>query len=794
MRSASSRRSLRELSRYKLRTFLTVLTLAAAVTGVWLFATPQQLGGAMDELVTQDRLHDVMLYPDGVAIDDEALAELRGLPNVAALEARATTLTTIRSGNRIQDVWVIGVAEFADQQVNVVEADQGRLPASATAFEVVSDPQNDRSGRSVGAIGETVFIEDRASTEHEVKIVGTGSSLYYGNTVVEGSPVLYAPAEVVARLVGYGVFTRIEFSVTDRGEEATSLTIERVRAELAELKPNVRYNAFPDVRPAGEWPGEDDFDNFLVLFWVIAAVALVSAMMLVGTTMNTIVRSQTREIGIMKALGGRRRLVGANVAATSLLLGLAGTVLGLAMGIPLSNFLVGFMGSELIGAELGWQVSKLAVLGSILVGVGGTLLASIPAMRRAMRLSVIEAIGSPGIEGKFGLARLDRAVGRATFLPRVVQLGIRNVVRQKGRAAATVAQVALAVGTMVAFTATVLTMVSVSEQSRQAEGGDIWVYTSGQGRALDDEAAEQVAGIPGVDRVQPIAYSGLLVGDTETFAWGLPADPIYPYELDRGRWFTEQENRDGEFVAVIGPALANVHDLDIGDPVRVETRDQTLAFEVIGVDTTMVGDGLALFVPVETLLAQSNLSEPTEFWVSTTSDSPDFVDEVNVALRVVLQQQRYSYDSTVRYLDRAAEASSDRTIIAVIMALGIPVVAIGTIGLVSTMTTNIMERMREIGVLRGIGARSRDLRRVFRAEAMVLVTVGWMAGIVVGYGLARVILGAFNNAFHVSFALEFPLWPLGVALVLALCVSAVALILPLRRASHLSASAALRYQ
>ena len=74
MRSASSRRSLRELSRYKLRTFLTVLTLAVAVTGIWLFATPQQLGGAMDVLVAEDRLHDVVLYPDGVALDDAAVA------------------------------------------------------------------------------------------------------------------------------------------------------------------------------------------------------------------------------------------------------------------------------------------------------------------------------------------------------------------------------------------------------------------------------------------------------------------------------------------------------------------------------------------------------------------------------------------------------------------------------------------------------------------------------------------------------------------------------------------------
>ncbi len=793
MRSASTLRAWRELSRYRLRTLLTVLTLAVAVVGVWLFATPQQLGAAMDELVARDHLPDVVLYPDGVALDDAAVTRLRALANIGALDARATFFTEVRSGSRVQDVWIIGVSDFTAQRVNVVRADEGRLPVGP-ALEVVSDPQNDRSGRAVGAPGETVFVSDFRSATRALEIVGTGSSLSFGNTVVEGAPVLYAPIEVVWDLAGYDVFTRVEFTVFDRGDEATSDTIDRVRAALADLKPGVRYNALPDIRPEGQWPGEDDFDNFLVLFWVIAAVALVSAMVLVATTMNTLVRAQRQEIAIMKALGARTRRVAAAIAMTSLLFGVVGTAVGIAFGMLLSNLLIGFLGSKLIGAQLSWQVSPLAVFGSLAVGVGGTLLASAPAVRRATRLSVIDALGRPGIEGSFGLGRLDRAAGRATFLPRVAQLGVRNALRQKGRAAATIAQIALAVGTMLAFTATVLTMITVSAQSRDAEGGDIWVYTSGSGQALDNRAVEAVAHLAGVDRVQPLTYSPLLVGDTETFAWGLPADPIYPYELERGRWFTEAESRSGALVVVIGPALANVHHLDVGDHVLATIRDGTVEMEVVGIDTTMVGDGLALYVPIGTALSLAGLDAPTEFWVTTTSRSTDDIDRVNLAIRGLLAREGYAFDSALQYIDRAADEASDRTIVAVIMALGIPVVAIGAIGLVNTMTTNILERTREIGVLRSIGARGRDLRRVFLAEAAVLIFVGWLAGIVVGYGLARLILGAFNDAFDVHFALQFPLWPLAVALVLALVVSAMALIAPLRRASRLSASDALRYQ
>ena len=130
----------------------------------------------------------------------------------------------------------------------------------------------------------------------------------------------------------------------------------------------------------------------------------------------------------------------------------------------------------------------------------------------------------------------------------------------------------------------------------------------------------------------------------------------------------------------------------------------------------------------------------------------------------------------------------------IIMSLGIPVVAMGMIGLVSAMTSNILERTREIGILRSIGARARHIRRVFLAEAVALVVAGWLLGIAVGYVIARIVLRAMNDAFDVSFTLRYPAWPMLVALVLTLVVAAAVLRRPLRRAGRLSPSTALRYE
>ncbi len=245
---------------------------------------------------------------------------------------------------------------------------------------------------------------------------------------------------------------------------------------------------------------------------------------------------------------------------------------------------------------------------------------------------------------------------------------------------------------------------------------------------------------------------------------------------------------------MVGPALANIHDITVGDTVRVETVGGPVALRVVGIDTTMVGDGQALFVPIEMILSMVPATEPSWFWVTTASRRTSDIDRVATRIHGALDEGRYGYRADIRHVERAAERAEDRIIVAVILSLGVPVVAMGMIGLVSAMTTSILERTREIGVLRSVGARARDIRRVFLTEAVVLVVLGWMLGIAVGYGIARIILRAMNDAFEVSFSLRYPLWPLGAALVVTLLVALLVIRGPLRRAGEMPPSAALRYE
>ncbi len=798
MRSALTRRSWRELTRRRARSTLTIATLSAAIAGLWLFATPSLMDSAIAERVATDRAHEVLLKPGGIELDDAELARLRSLPNVAGLDGRATFWTNVAMGEQMRRVQVVGVRDFGDQQVNVVSVTAGAAPRDgATSLEALAEAQNFRMGSLRADTGDVLQIRSADGSWRPLAVTGRGQTLEFGSTVAGGDPVLYVASAAVNELAGFAGLTRIEATLVDHDPEAVAATLDALRSELAEIAPSVFYNDIAELRSPDEWPGKEGFDRFVSLFWVIAGVSLLSAVVLVATTMTTLVRDQTREIGIMKAVGGRGRAIARTFLTTALLLGGVATFLGIAVGVVLANLLVGFLGGRFVGVDPGWQVSPLAIGLSLAVGIGVTALASLPALWRAARVPVREALESAGIEARFGTGRIDRVVARARFLPRSARLGLRNAARRKGRSLSTGALIAFAVGTVVAFGAVSITLVRVSEETERLEGGDIRVYgvtSSGDRLPLDERAQEVLRNVEGVAAAQPFTVSHVAANGVDTWAWGLPADTIYDHELVRGRWFDAREAAGRARVAVIGKALVNQTGLGVGDTVTVEDRSGLVRYEVIGIDNRMVNDGMGLFVPVDTLLEVNRYGDPSTFWVTATSKDEADIEELNGRIVSALSREGYSVGTTLSHVQREAEREEARTIVAVIMALGLPLVVVGMIGLAGALTTNVLERRREIAILRSLGARSRQLRRIFRAEGLALAFLGWLGGIAVGYVLGRVVIHFIGNAFHTSFELRFPLWPLAVALLTTAIAAVFVLHFPLRRACRLQPGEGLRYE
>jgi ABC-type lipoprotein release transport system permease subunit len=153
----------------------------------------------------------------------------------------------------------------------------------------------------------------------------------------------------------------------------------------------------------------------------------------------------------------------------------------------------------------------------------------------------------------------------------------------------------------------------------------------------------------------------------------------------------------------------------------------------------------------------------------------------------------YEVANEIRYVAERDEIAANSTLTTSIAVLGFVIVAMSMVGLANAITTNVLERTREIGILRSIGARARDVRRIFTTEGVALALVGWLIGIPLGYLLTRLLVRLVWEVVEVRLPVVFPPWNIVVALAGTVALALLVLYLPVRRAVRFRPGEALRH-
>ena len=139
---------------------------------------------------------------------------------------------------------------------------------------------------------------------------------------------------------------------------------------------------------------------------------------------------------------------------------------------------------------------------------------------------------------------------------------------------------------------------------------------------------------------------------------------------------------------------------------------------MIGIASNVQENGTVLFVPLATAQGRP-AREPTtanDYWVRTTSHDHALIDRTTTRIEDRLTAAGYDVGTEIEYVSEADNVASNRTITTTIAVLGLLIVAISMVALANAITMSVIERTREIGILRSIGARARDVRRIFAAE------------------------------------------------------------------------------
>jgi len=299
---------------------------------------------------------------------------------------------------------------------------------------------------------------------------------------------------------------------------------------------------------------------------------------------------------------------------------------------------------------------------------------------------------------------------------------------------------------------------------------------------------------PGVAEAQPALVTSVKLDGEDAVFWGMRREPLFRYRISAGRWFSTAEDQTRRRVAVIERNLARATGVGIGDRITVATAAGPARFRIVGIAQNQQEDGTALFVPLTTL--RSVLGEPTgvsTYWIRTTSPNHALVDRTTTRLEDRLAPLGYNIGTEITYVAERDEIAANRTITTSITVLGFLIVAMSMVALANAITMSIIERTREIGILRCIGARARDIRRIFTAEGITLTLAGWLLGITLGYALDRFLVWMVKQVVNIDIPVVFPPWNILITLVGPLALSLLIMLLPIRRAVRFRPGKALRY-
>jgi putative ABC transport system permease protein len=691
------RSMLRQFRRAPGRIIASIFALALAIGAIGVLAIPTISEGTLHEAVARDGLADIVV--DTTPLDDRQLDEINELSGVERAEAESSVAVRMADGFLTR---MIGL-DFADQTMDLVQLTAGDLPAAPD--EVVTSP-------SLGAIGGTV-IANGAPYE----VVGHGSTLWWSD-----SDVLYAPLDTVTDLAAGGGTNRLVVTATDDSESSLRTISAAIRDRL-EMAGDT-YSTFPVLLPDGSTPIDQDIQQVSTMIGLLGVFAGLVALVLLASTTNTLITERTREVAVMRALGGRNRQLRRRLRRIALGITGVALVIGLPLGVVISNVIARMVLDEFVGITpaiaVDWKIVGISAVGALL----GARLVAARAARKVVKLPLAEALRDR--EGfPFGRRWTHRLASRIPTGGLFGRLATRASVHRPAHTVAVVVQISAAVGAAFLIPSLTSSVNGFNTASFAPWSWESVTVARDAGMPFDASIAD---GRPGDEA--GVWVDGE-IADWEVDVFGLPTDSqFFDPMIREGSWLQPDTRQ-----AVLSAGFADRNSIDVGDSVTLELAAGPATYAVVGLSDD---HGRAIYLDRSVLAADLGAPGHANTVWSDRSD-PGLPSAVAVRTDTVD--------------DLAADEKAGRDAIVLIFgAIGLIVAGVAALAVMSSMTVSLYERRHELATLQAIGARTRRLRGLIVRELVPVATLGLIGGVVLGAAGNRGIIASFeaSNAIDIG--------------------------------------------
>jgi putative ABC transport system permease protein len=714
----------------------------------------------------------------------------------------------------------------AEPELTASELRTGRWPRASGEIAVDAGTAQSQGWK----VGDEVQVVFRGPVQ-DAEIVGVFGVGELDN--LAGASVVIVDRETAfAELDTDGQYTAV---LADAAEGVSPAQV--AEAVAAELGDDYEVRTAEEVAEEEQQALAQFTEVFSIGLLVFAGVSLLVGAFLIFNTFSIVLAQRLRELALLRAVGASRRQLLGSMLGEATIIGLLGGGLGAVLGVGVARLLrelLGTIGIDLPGS--GVIVEPRTVVAAVAVGVVVTLIAAVAPARRAVRVPPVAAlqevaVGAVGgrrwirvalaavllvggtvsllvgllggggvaavgggavaiILGVAGLSSLvakplTGAIGWPTARLRGVrgELARLNAMRNPRRTAATAS--ALMIGlALVGFVAIFAESLRTSAAEAVERSFVAEVILQGSTTSGISDAAVAAAQMPEeVATVAPVTGEPLEIAGEQRFAAVMAAEEllaVLDFEVVSG---DVADLRDGG--VLVAESAARQAGVTAGDDLAVETADGLRQLPVVAVVE-------ANALEISWIVARRSYgAEPTV---------PAFSAYVALADGVSAQQGQDAVSAAladfpqVRVLDQAevVEEVSSRVdqLVGVFVALLALSVLIALLGIVNTLALSVVERVREIGLLRAVGMVRPQVRAMVRSEASIVSLLGAALGLVLGLVFGVVFVSAAEDLGATTLAI--PWGQLAIGLVLAALAGLLAGVLPARRAARLDVLQALR--
>lgn len=792
-----------DLWQRKARTILAVLSITVGVLAIGaIFGLTDQLLSGMNEAhqaVAPSHLNIILRQ----FVDRDTAESLTDIPGVAGVEPM--NMATVRYRTAPDAPWQPATAvsrpDYTNQIYDWLSLKAGAWPDDNTVgVERITSEYYDIK------MGDKLIFE-MEGTDRAFPVTGLIRHPFVPPPDFGGNAYFFFNQATMARF-GFpeGQYVQLLVQVSPYSEAYARDRAAAIKEQLA--KQGIGVSMIIYQEPEKHW-GYDTVLGITIVLKILAIVSLLTSVIIVINTTMAIITQQTDQIGIIKSLGGTTRDVARLYLIGVLIFGLLALLVALPAGV-LAAWLATKQLLFIFNIDYdSFHFSAQAIVWQVLAAVLAPLLAALWPVLRGAAISVREALATYGLGGDFGYSRVDRAVEHLAerLLPSPYTIALGNMFRRKGRLLLTQFVLVLA-GAMFLMVLTLSSSVTHTldlELNRRQYDMRLFFFVHHRSDRIE-ALLEDYPGVAEAEAWYSVTGTVLREGEEVEDTGGLgaelfgipPGSTMYAPLIIDGRWLTPE---DTDRVVVISRDTAEFNNVSVGDTITINLGDLGEAdFEVIGTYQAISPDVFStdpIYAPAPAVVGVTRqANRANQVVIRTTGDDID-----SGTLLMQLDEYLNSYNmevspffSRTRDQDREYAYNTFAIVNQILFSLAIVMGIVGGIGLMGSLSISVVERTREVGVLRSIGGTSPVIMTMFILEGVLQGVMSWLLAVPLSYLLARPLAAILGETiFKASLDFAYNYTAVAVWLVAVICIAFLASIIPAHAAGRISIRESLAY-